>query len=69
MSRGRKARVPGHPSSRRREFLLTPAEDAQLEEAAKELDVSVAELIRDAVNDYVAECLERPRPFPRMSVI
>lgn len=63
MGRGRKARVFGVPSSRRRVFLLTPEEDQQLERVAQDIGVPVATLVRDAVNGYVAECTEQGAPF------
>ena len=34
-------------------FLLTPKEKERLDEAARQLDMTVAELIREAVNHYV----------------
>ena len=66
MSRGRKPRADTR-SSRRREFRLTESEDRQLQEIADEIDAPVAEIIRDAVNTYVADYSERPKPFTRIS--
>lgn len=50
-------------SSRRREFLLTPAEDELLERVSEDLGIPVATIVRDAVNEYVADYSER-RVFP-----
>lgn len=46
-------------SSRRREFLLTPAEDELLDRVAEDLGIPVATIVRDAVNEYVADYSDR----------
>lgn len=55
MRTGRRPRVDGQPSERRREFRLTPEEDAELQRIARENRLPVATLIREAVNEYVAD--------------
>lgn len=57
--RGRPARVPGELASERRWCFLTPSEDAALLAAATENDLTPAELIRDAINDYVGDYSDR----------
>ena len=45
-------------------FRVTRTERAELDAAAKENDVSVTDLVRDAVNEYVADYRERA-VFPK----
>ena len=63
LRRGRPPRVPGELASERRWCLLTPSEDAALLKEATETHCTPAELIREAVNQYVSEYSER-KPFP-----
>lgn len=58
--RGRPRRVEGERASERIWALLTPNERASLVAAAKENGITISQLIRDAVNDYVADYGERP---------
>ena len=62
--RGRPRRVPAARSEKRIEILLTEAELLDLWEVAKENDRSVSGVLRDAVNEYVADYRERS-VFPR----
>ncbi len=63
LRRGRPPRVADTPSERRREFRLTAAEDAALERVAGENGATVADVIRQAVNEFVADYSDRRRPF------
>jgi hypothetical protein len=63
--RGRPSRVEEQPALRRIEFRLTDEENAGLEAAARENGTTVAALIRDAVNEFVADYAENKRPFVR----
>jgi hypothetical protein len=63
--RGRPSRVDGQRALRRIEFRLTEQENAGLEAAARENGTTVAALIRDAVNEFVADYAEDRRPFVR----
>lgn len=57
--RGRPPRVKGKPASRRQMFWLTEDEEAALKAAAAESGLPVATLIRDAVNEFVADYTDR----------
>jgi acyl-CoA hydrolase len=61
--RGRPARVDGVVATRRREFRLTADEDRELARVARENGQHVATLIREAVNEYVADYAERRQPL------
>lgn len=61
--RGRPARVDGQRASRRIEFRLTVDENARLEALARENGIPIAALIREAVNEFVADYAEDRRPF------
>jgi hypothetical protein len=63
--RGRPSRVDGQRALRRIEFRLTEQENAGLEAAARDNGTTVAALIRDAVNEFVADYAEHRRPFVR----
>jgi hypothetical protein len=63
--RGRPSRIDGQPALRRIEFRLTDDENAGLEAAARENGTTVAALIRDAVNEFVADYAEQRRLFVR----
>ena len=57
--RGRPARA-GQRATRRVEFVVTDQERSDLELVAKEMGHHVARVIRDAVNEFVADYRERP---------
>jgi len=52
---GREPRVPGCPSACVVHVRVTASERAQLEAVAREVRQPVAEVIREAVNEYVAD--------------
>jgi hypothetical protein len=57
---GRKPRVPGACSSMRLSIRLTPEERRDLEAVARENHTNLADVLREAVNEYVADYRERP---------
>lgn len=57
--RGRLPRIPNSPATERIEFRLTKTERADLDAVAAENRAKVAELVRSAVNEYVADYRER----------
>lgn len=59
VKRGRPARVEGERATERIWALLTPHERAALAVVAKDNGITIGQLIRDAVNDYVADYGER----------
>lgn len=59
--RGRPPRIEERPSDCRREFRLTAEEDVALEQVARENGVTVTHVIREAVNEYVADYSEEKR--------
>jgi hypothetical protein len=62
--RSRLTRIPGELSSRRVQLRMTPTEYRGLERVAEDNLVSPAEVIRNAVNEFVADYQER-RVFVR----
>lgn len=65
--RGRPIRsATGERCDRRRELRLTESEDRDLESVSSEVGLPVAEILRDAVNEYVADFRER-KVFKRIS--
>jgi len=58
MARGRPPRQ-AEPSTSKVGVRLTPAERRDLQQVAKESRQSVAAVVRDAVNEYVADYRER----------
>jgi hypothetical protein len=58
--RGRPSRIEGEAASERIWGYLTASEKRAMQAVARDLGVTVGELLRDAVNDYVAEVSERP---------
>lgn len=61
--RGRPSRVPGQLASERVWVRLTPKERADLKAVATENGKSVGEVLRDAMNEYVADYQERTAPL------
>lgn len=57
--RGRPPRVAGEVACRRIWAFLTPSERAALDRVARENGQAVAEVIREAVNEYVSDLGER----------
>lgn len=57
--RGRQPRF-GTPATRRTTIRLTDDQHRDLENVARENGISVSDVLRDAVNDYVADYRERP---------
>lgn len=57
--RGRPSRVEGERATERVSALLTPQERAALREIAKTNGLTVGQILRDAVNEYVADYGER----------
>lgn len=57
--RGRPPRVPGEVADQRAWTFLTKTEKAAAKKVADDNGVDLAELIRDAVNDYVESIGER----------
>ena len=57
--RGRKPRVEGEASSERIWAFLTPSERHALQHVADATGVQIATLVREAVNEYVADFCER----------
>ena len=66
--RGRPPRVDGEVATARVWAWLTPRERAELERVANDNGVPVAALIREAVNEYVADYGER-RVFPTRVIL
>lgn len=56
--KGRPPRVEEKPSDCRREFRLTAEEDLALAQVARDNGVTVTHMIREAVNEYVADYSE-----------
>jgi TRAP-type C4-dicarboxylate transport system substrate-binding protein len=56
---GRPTRVEGEAASERIWSFLTPTERAELQRVADDTGQRVAELVRDAINEYVADFSER----------
>jgi hypothetical protein len=65
---GRKPRVPGACSSMRLSIRLTPEERRDLEAVARENHTNLADVLREAVNEYVADYRERPLFAPTSAV-
>jgi hypothetical protein len=57
--RGRRCRVAGEPASERIWAWLTPSERLALQAFADESGERIGEIVREAVNVYVAEASER----------
>jgi hypothetical protein len=57
--RGRRSRIEGELSTERIWAWLTVAERAALEEVATENNLPIASVIREAVNEFVADYSER----------
>jgi hypothetical protein len=57
--RSRLTRIPGELSTRRVQIRMTPREYRDLEQVAAENLVSPSEVIRNAVNEFVADFRER----------
>lgn len=55
IGRGRPSRVPGESAPIRLSVRMTTSERGALEEVARENCVSLAEVVREAVNEYVAD--------------
>jgi len=56
---GRRPRVPGHASCVRLSVRLTPDERRDLESVARDNQTSLTDVLREAVNEYVADYRDR----------
>lgn len=61
---GRLTRIPGEVSNVRLRVVLTESEMRELQQVAADNYVTVSEVVREAVNEYVADYRDR-RPFSK----